>query len=103
VSKENHLLLPDGRRLAYAEFGRPDGVPVLYFHGAPASRLEPLLIGDAVLSRAGLRVICPDRPGMGGSDFQPGRGFTEWPVDVLVLADALRAIGLEGVDARRVN
>ena len=34
------IALPDGRRLAIAEFGTPHGVPVLYFHGFPASRLE---------------------------------------------------------------
>jgi pimeloyl-ACP methyl ester carboxylesterase len=51
--------------------------------------LEPLLIGDDDLCRLGLRVICPDRPGMGGSDFQPGRRLTHWPADVSALADAL--------------
>jgi pimeloyl-ACP methyl ester carboxylesterase len=90
MKTDNHITLPDGRRLAYAEFGKPDGYPVLYFHGSPASRLEPMLIGDEAFSRFGLRVIAPDRPGMGGSDFQPRRGFSDWPTDVTVLADALR-------------
>lgn len=85
----DHIRLPDGRKLAYAEFGRPDGHPVLYFHGAPSSRLEPSLLGDAELARLGLRVIAPDRPGMGESDFQPGRGFSHWPADVVALADTL--------------
>ena len=48
---ESHVTLPDGRRLAYAEFGRPDGEPVLYCHGSPSSRLEPLLVGDEVWAR----------------------------------------------------
>lgn len=87
---ENTFTMPDGRKLAYAEFGAEDGVPVLYFHGAPSSRLEPLLIGDEALTHLGLRVICPDRPGMGGSDFQPGRRLTDWPGDVTALAEALR-------------
>ncbi|MSU23675.1 MAG: alpha/beta hydrolase [Opitutus sp.] len=86
---DRHLNLPDGRALAYAEFGRPDGLPVLYFHGAPSSRFEPLLVGDEVLHRLGLRVIAPDRPGMGGSTFRPGRGFADWPRDVVALADSL--------------
>jgi pimeloyl-ACP methyl ester carboxylesterase len=86
------MALPDGRRLAYAEFGVPDGEPVLYFHGSPSSRLEPLLVGEDLWGRLGLRVVCPDRPGMGGSDFQPGRGITDWPADVTALADGL---GLE--------
>ena len=89
MKTDNHITLPDGRKLAYAEFGKPDGFPVLYFHGSPASRLEPMLIGDEAFSQFGLRVIAPDRPGMGESDFQPGRGFSDWPVDMIALADAL--------------
>ncbi|HEU5180210.1 MAG TPA: alpha/beta hydrolase [Candidatus Polarisedimenticolia bacterium] len=89
MNREKHLVLSDRRRLAYAEFGRPDGSPVLYFHGAPSSRLEPLLVGNDVWSRAGLRIIAPDRPGIGQSDFLPGRGFSDWPRDVTALADAL--------------
>jgi pimeloyl-ACP methyl ester carboxylesterase len=84
-----HVLLSDGRRLAYAEFGDPAGAPVLWFHGSPSSRLEPLLIGDARLAALGLRVIAPDRPGMGGSTPKPGRGILDWPADVASLADAL--------------
>src|SRR5215207_3519191 len=87
--ERNTLTLPDGRKLAYAEFGKPDGYPVLYFHGAPSSRLEPLLIGNDTFTEYGLWIIAPDRPGMGGSDFQPKRGFSDWPKDVTCLADAL--------------
>ena len=89
MKTDNQITLPDGRRLAYAEFGKPDGYPVLYFHGSPASRLEPMLIGDEAFNRFGLRVIAPDRPGMGQSDFQPKRGFSDWPADVTALADVL--------------
>jgi pimeloyl-ACP methyl ester carboxylesterase len=83
------ITLPDGRRLAYAEFGTPLGRPVLYFHGAPSSRLEPLLVGDDVWRIRGLRVIAPDRPGIGQSDYLPKRGFSQWPADAAALADAL--------------
>jgi pimeloyl-ACP methyl ester carboxylesterase len=86
---EQQIILPDGRVLAYAEFGRPDGLPALYFHGSPSSRLEPLLADEGTLHRLGLRIIAPDRPGMGGSDFQLGRGFSDWPRDVTALADSL--------------
>jgi len=89
MDTDRHIILLDCRKLAYAEFGTPDGYPVLYFHGSPMSRLEPLLIGDDVFCRLGLRVIAPDRPGMGGSDFQPNRGFSDWPKDVSSLAEAL--------------
>jgi len=89
MKTDNSLTLPDGRKLAYAEFGQPDGYPVLYFHGSPGSRLDPLLLGDDVFGQFGLRVIAPDRPGMGQSDFQTNRGFSDWPKDVVFLADAI--------------
>jgi pimeloyl-ACP methyl ester carboxylesterase len=89
MNTDNVLTLPDGRKLAYAEYGQPDGHPVLYFHGAPSSRLEPSLLGDDVLSQFGLRVIAPDRPGMGESDFQTNRGFSDWPKDVIFLTEAI--------------
>ncbi len=85
----NLLTLPDNRQLAYAEYGDPNGYPVLYFHGGGASRLEPLLLGDEAFVRLGLRLVAPDRPGIGQSDFQPNRGFSDWTKDVTFLADAL--------------
>jgi pimeloyl-ACP methyl ester carboxylesterase len=48
-----------------------------------------MLLGDEALARAGLRIIAPDRPGIGMSDFKPGRGFSDWPKDVAGLADSL--------------
>lgn len=89
MNTDQSIKLPDGRALAYAEYGDPQGHPVLYFHGSPGSRLEPLLLCDEELARFGLRVIAPDRPGMGQSDFQVGRGFSHWPADVTALADHL--------------
>jgi pimeloyl-ACP methyl ester carboxylesterase len=41
------------------------------------------------LVQAGIRMIACDRPGMGGSDFQPERGFSHWPADIVALADSL--------------
>jgi pimeloyl-ACP methyl ester carboxylesterase len=85
----NFITLPDGRKLSYAEFGDPDGHPVIHFHGNVSSRLEPLLLGDELISQSGLRLIAPDRPGMGQSDFQPNHGFSDYPKDILFLADTL--------------
>lgn len=80
--------LPDGRDLAYAEFGDPDGEPVVLFHGWPSSRCMGAP-GHREAVGAGARVICPDRPGIGGSDPLPGRRVADWPDDVAALADAL--------------
>lgn len=85
----NFITLPDGRKLSYAEFGKPDGYPVIYFHGGAGSRLEPLLIGNELISQFGIRLIAPDRPGFGQSDFQPNRGFSDYPKDVIFLANTL--------------
>lgn len=80
--------LPDGRRLAYAEYGDPRGRALLYFHGWPSSRLQGRAL-DEVAAERGLRVISPDRPGIGMSDPLPGRRFGDWPADVAALADSL--------------
>ena len=81
--------LPDGRTLTYAEYGVPGGKPVLYFHGLSGSRLEPGVLDSDDLEKAGIRLIACDRPGMGGSDFQPGRGFSDWVADMVTFADTL--------------
>jgi pimeloyl-ACP methyl ester carboxylesterase len=89
MKTDNLIDLPDGRKLAYAEYGKRDGHPVMHFHGSMSSRLEPLFFGDDLLNQYGLRFIALDRPGMGQSDFQPNRGFTDWTKDVVFLADSL--------------
>ncbi|MGN6641105.1 MAG: alpha/beta fold hydrolase [Mucilaginibacter sp.] len=83
------LALPDGRKLTYVEFGENNGHPVFYFHGTPASCYEALIAGKEILARFNLRIIAPNRPGVGGSDFQKHRSFSDWPKDVLALADHL--------------
>lgn len=88
--------LPDGRTLTYAEYGPLGGKPVFYFHGLPGSRLDPVMLAGEDLENAGIRMIAPDRPGIGGSDFQPGRAFSHWPADTAALADSL-GLGKFGV------
>jgi pimeloyl-ACP methyl ester carboxylesterase len=63
---------------------------VLHNHGGPSSRLEAELF-DSAATAAGLRFVCVDRPGMGGSDLQRGRTFEGWADDLLRLADSLDA------------
>jgi pimeloyl-ACP methyl ester carboxylesterase len=82
------LSLPDGRRLGFDEYGAPDGLPVFFFHGTPGSRREGSVFHELCAAR-GLRLICPDRPGMGLSDFQPDRRLVQWPEDLAALADHL--------------
>lgn len=82
--------LPDGRILAFRRYGPSQGRPVLYCHGTPGSGHNWLLHHDpALLREANLRVIVPDRPGVGATPFQPRRTLTGWPRDAIALADAL--------------
>ena len=83
------MTLPDGRRLAYAEYGDANGKAIFLFHGLPGSRLSwGLLPGDPIPS--GLRIIAPDRPGYGCSDPKPHRTLLNWAEDIEQLADAVR-------------
>jgi len=82
------VTLDDGRELAYVEFGDPVGTAVLSCHGGLSSRLDAAPAHQAALD-LGIRIISPDRPGMGRSTHQPGRTLLDWPGDVEQLADAL--------------
>ena len=80
--------LPDGRRVGVASHGDPDGRPLFLTHGTPASRLG-FEFTDAPARARGIRVLCPDRPGIGRSDSRPLRTLAGWADDVIALADVL--------------
>ncbi|WP_367870629.1 alpha/beta fold hydrolase [Luteolibacter sp. Populi] len=88
MKEDQQARLPDGRALGYGDYGDPEGEPVFFFHGWPSSRYQGWLLHEAAAER-GLRVIAPDRPGIGLSDPLPGRGFAAFPRDIAGLADAL--------------
>ncbi len=77
-----------GRRLAWNEYGDPNGSPVMYYHGWPSSRLQARL-AHHLAQESGLRIIAMDRPGMGRSTFEPGRTLASWPGLMVRFADAL--------------
>ena len=90
MSDSRLTVLPDGRELGWLEIGRPKGMPIFAFHGTPGSRYG-IVIDEALVTKAGLRLICVDRPGYGLSTFQPGRRLIDWPRDVEYLADHLKS------------
>ncbi len=69
--------LADGSVMGYAEFGDPAGRPLLFFHGWPGSRLQARIIAGPA-RRHGLRVLAPDRPGIGLSTPAPGASVAAW-------------------------
>jgi pimeloyl-ACP methyl ester carboxylesterase len=83
------ITLRDGRLLGYAEYGTPRGKPVFFFHGNPSSRLGGRLM-DGAANEINVRIIAIDRPGIGLSDFKPGRQYLDWPDDITELADILK-------------
>jgi pimeloyl-ACP methyl ester carboxylesterase len=97
---EEMVRLPDGRRVAIASHGDPTGRPIFVLHGVPVSRLGHEF-ADAPAKERGVRVLCPDRPGIGLSDPKPGRTILGYPDDVAAVADELglgrfAVVGLSG-------
>lgn len=83
--------LSDGRAVGCAECGDPQGVPLLYLHGAPGSRSEagPESPFAAALGAAGVRFIGMERAGYGLSAPRAGRRMYEQAADVEEFADRL--------------
>ncbi|MFC4602343.1 alpha/beta fold hydrolase [Rhodococcus kronopolitis] len=79
----------NGRRLGYATFGDPDGRPVVNCHGGLMSRND-IALAAAAARELGLRIISPDRPGIGLTDRLPGHDIVGWVrTDLTDLMDAL--------------
>lgn len=80
--------LKDGRRLSYAQYGDPNGFPILNAHGGLACRFD-VAAASSIAESCGVRLISPDRPGVGRSDPKPGRTILDWTRDVTELLDHL--------------
>jgi pimeloyl-ACP methyl ester carboxylesterase len=87
MAREGTVKLADGRMLGYAEYGDPEGEPILEFHGLPGSRFYDL--DHEALFQARARLLTLERPGIGLSDPLPERALTDWPLDVADLADTM--------------
>ncbi len=81
------LELEDGTAIGYAEYGDSGGIPLVYFHGWPGSRLQAKII-DEPARRRGIRVLAPDRPGIGLSSPAPVCSVRQWTETVRRFADA---------------
>ncbi len=91
------LRLDDGRRLEYAEFGDAKGVAVIYFHGCFGSCHQAALLHAQALEQ-GIRIIAPNRPGIGRSTPRMFVSMMEYVADIGALADklALRSFAVMG-------
>lgn len=89
VATARQAQLKDGRRLGFAEYGEPEGTPIILFHDLWGNRSlrHP---DDSILKRLGIRLIGVDRPGYGASMRKPGRGIMDVVDDVMLLGKALK-------------
>ena len=91
------LKMPDGRTLAYAVWGDPQGFPILALHGTPGCRLGRWP-REELYAELGVCHVTHDRAGYGRSDRHHGRRVIDEVADVRALADELgfERFGLNG-------
>jgi pimeloyl-ACP methyl ester carboxylesterase len=87
MKEENIFLLSDGKKLCFAEYGNPDGIPVFLFHGNPGARISWGLYPDSPYLK-NIRIIAPDRPGYGKTEYKKN-ALNKWPDDIKELCDYL--------------
>jgi len=90
----------DGSVIAVEVAGQPGGTPVLFCHGLADSRLSARQFTEAA-RELGLRLVAPDRPGIGQTDPRRLRRLADWAEDAALVLDALEAgpVALLGVSA----
>lgn len=87
--REQVLTLSHGRKLGLAEFGVPDGKPILWFHATPGARRQVPPAARARAAREGLRIIGIERPGVGQSTPHLYDRMVDWALDVEEVLDRL--------------
>jgi pimeloyl-ACP methyl ester carboxylesterase len=85
---EHRATTLDGRSLAVAEWGDPEGIPLFDLDGTPGGRIS-YWIDPGIYARHGLRRFTVDRPGYGESTRQPDRTVADIVPDIETIADEL--------------
>lgn len=85
---EHRIKTPDGRTLAVAEWGDPNGIGLFALHGTPGGRIS-YWVDPGIYARYGLRRLTVDRPGYGASTRHAGRSVADFVPDIATIADAL--------------
>ena len=98
---EGTVAVRDGRRLGFAEFGRPQGRAVVWMHGTPGARRQIPIEARAYADDVDLRLIGLDRPGIGSSTAHLYANVGDWVEDLRLVLDTLgidqtHVIGLSG-------
>jgi pimeloyl-ACP methyl ester carboxylesterase len=81
--KSNQLFRrSNGEQITFAEYGNPQGQPVLFCHSSPGSRFQITSAMERVAAIKNVRLIIPDRPGYGDSNIFPGKPLLDWPASI---------------------
>ena len=85
---DQRLRLPDGRMLGFCVYGEPAGMPVVFLHGTPGSRLQ-IAFAHEVCRGLGVALIAPDRWGYGLSEAPRDVVLSAYADDMAALMDHL--------------
>jgi pimeloyl-ACP methyl ester carboxylesterase len=96
----NVFVTRSGRKLEVQEYGDAAGHPVLFFHGMIGSHYQASYIADQA-AQGGFRIIAPNRPGVGLSEFVKRKSPLEAVDDVEDVTAALElddfsVVGISG-------
>ncbi|EUC43941.1 hypothetical protein COCMIDRAFT_99487 [Bipolaris oryzae ATCC 44560] len=78
-----------GRIISFSEVGDPQGFAVFVCVGMGLTRYV-MAFYDQLAATLKLRLITPDRPGIGASQVDPNGTPLSWPDDVLIICQALK-------------
>jgi len=97
---DNLITTRTGRLLEVREYGDPAGHPALFFHGLIGSHHQASYIAEQAMQHD-LRIIAPNRPGVGKSEFVERKSALEAVPDIEDLTAALQidqfsVIGISG-------
>jgi pimeloyl-ACP methyl ester carboxylesterase len=98
---EGTVQVRNDRRLGFAEFGDPRGLPIIWMHGTPGARRQIPEEARAFATREGLRIVGLDRPGIGSSTSYVYDSVLDFTTDLEIVVDRLgidefAIIGLSG-------
>src|SRR5437868_4408678 len=98
---EGRIRVREGRKLGFAEFGPPDGRPIVWLHGTPGARKQIPEDARLAAEEVGVRFVGIDRPGTGLSTSHLYGSILDFVDDLRILIDELRfddlaVIGLSG-------
>jgi pimeloyl-ACP methyl ester carboxylesterase len=100
MTTDNIIMVGDGRKLEVREYGDRGGHPAFFFHGLIGSHHQASYVSEQA-KRARLRIIAPNRPGVGRSEFVVRKTPLDVVSDVEDVAKELRlgefsVIGISG-------